>query len=180
MEQKIFKLNNDKQLLVREAASEDAVSVMDYINRVSGESDFLTFGPGEFKVTEQQEKEIIENSRKSKNRLLILGIIDNKIAGILNFSGGQQTRTRHCGELGLTVGKQYWGMGTGSFMIDALVEWAKCTGIVKKINLRVRTDNRRAILLYKRKGFIKEGTIRKEIFFDGRYYDHYWMSCELD
>ena len=49
-----------------------------------------------------------------------------------------------------------------------------------KINLRVRTDNKRAILLYERRGFVKEAKIRKEIFIDGQFYDHYWMSLELD
>jgi RimJ/RimL family protein N-acetyltransferase len=45
--------------------------------------------------------------------------------------------------------------------------------------LRVRTDNQRAILLYERKGFAKEGTIRKEILLDGKYFDHHWMGLEL-
>ena len=51
--------------------------------------------------------------------------------------------------------------------------------IVKKINLRVRSDNERAIQLYKHKGFIIEGTIRKEIILNGNYYDHHWMGLEL-
>jgi RimJ/RimL family protein N-acetyltransferase len=50
---------------------------------------------------------------------------------------------------------------------------------VKKINLRVRTDNERAIVLYERNGFVIEGTIRKEIFLDGEYFDHHWMGLEL-
>jgi RimJ/RimL family protein N-acetyltransferase len=50
---------------------------------------------------------------------------------------------------------------------------------VKKINLRVRTDNQRAIRLYERKGFGIEGTSRKEILLDGSYFDHHWMGLEL-
>jgi RimJ/RimL family protein N-acetyltransferase len=51
--------------------------------------------------------------------------------------------------------------------------------VITKIDLRVRTDNQRAIELYQRKGFTIEGTIRKAIWIDGRYYDHYWMGLEL-
>ena len=65
-------------------------------------------------------------------------------------------------------------------MLDAAIAWAKDAQIIKKINLRVRTDNKRAISLYEKKGFLREGRIRKEIFIDGKYYDHYWMSLELD
>ena len=80
----------------------------------------------------------------------------------------------------MTVIRQYWGSGIGTLMLDAAIAWAKDTNIIKKINLRVRTDNKRAISLYEKKGFLREGRIRKEIFIDGKYYDHYWMSLELD
>jgi RimJ/RimL family protein N-acetyltransferase len=79
----------------------------------------------------------------------------------------------------MSVRKQYWGFGIGSLMLDALIGWARDIQIVKKINLRVRTDNQRAILLYKRKGFVIEGTIHKEILLDGKYFDHHWMGLEL-
>ena len=79
----------------------------------------------------------------------------------------------------MSVRKRYWGLGIGSLMLDTLIDWAKGTQIVKKINLRVRTDNERAIALYERKGFVIEGTIRKQVFLDGTYFDHYWMGMEL-
>ena len=79
----------------------------------------------------------------------------------------------------MSVRKRYWGHGIGSLMLDTLIDWARGTGIVKKINLRVRTDNQRAISLYARKGFANEGTIRKEMLLDGRYFDHHWMGLEL-
>ena len=79
----------------------------------------------------------------------------------------------------MSVRKQYWGLGIGSLMLDALIAWARDTQIIKKINLRVRTDNQRAIALYERKGFVFEGTIRREIFLDGKFFDHHWMGLEL-
>jgi RimJ/RimL family protein N-acetyltransferase len=79
----------------------------------------------------------------------------------------------------MSVRKQVWGLGIGSLMLDTLIDWARHTQIVKKINLRARTDNQRAIELYKRKGFVIEGTIRREIFLNGKYFDHHWMGLEL-
>ena len=64
-------------------------------------------------------------------------------------------------------------------MIDALIDWARNTDVVRNINLRVRTDNQRAIQLYQRKGFMHEGTISKEILLDGQFYSHHWMGLEL-
>jgi RimJ/RimL family protein N-acetyltransferase len=79
----------------------------------------------------------------------------------------------------MSVRKQYWGLGIASAMLDSLVGWARGTEVVKKINLRVRTDNTRAISLYEWKGFVTEGTIRKDVMVQGRYFNHYWMGLEL-
>jgi len=43
--------------------------------------------------------------------------------------------------MGLTIRKLYWGLGTGSFILEFLIEVQKKTGIVRKINLKVRADN---------------------------------------
>jgi RimJ/RimL family protein N-acetyltransferase len=64
-------------------------------------------------------------------------------------------------------------------MLDTLIAWERNIRIVKKIDLHVRTDNQRSILLYEHKGFVNEGTIRKEIFLGSRYFDHHWMGIEL-
>ena len=79
----------------------------------------------------------------------------------------------------MSVRKSFWGLGIGSFMLDMLLDWARDTQIITKINLRVRTDNHRAILLYERKGFLIEGTISKELLVAGQYYDLHWMGLEV-
>lgn len=172
-------LTSGYTLVIREATVVDACNVLDYIENISGESEFLTFGPGEFDVNESDEKEFLWKYKESDHQLCMLGLIDDTIVSILNYSSGHRPRIRHCGEFGMSVRKQFWGLGIGSLMLDHLIEWAKETDFIVKINLRVRTDNQRAILLYKRKGFVKEGTIRREIHLNGEYYDHHWMGLEL-
>jgi RimJ/RimL family protein N-acetyltransferase len=179
MEPRKHQLADGRALLIREAEVEDAPSVLAYVNAVSGESDFLSFGPGEFDLTEPEEEEFLRRCRATDNQLYLLGEIDDVLVATLAFAGGRRPRLRHSGEFGMSVRREYWGLGIGSWMLDALIEWAREAGIVKKINIRVRTDNRRAIRLYESKGFMIEGTSRKEIFLDGRYYDHHWMRLEL-
>ena len=45
--------------------------------------------------------------------------------------------------------------------MDTLIDWARSTGSIRKIALRVRTDNARGIALYREKGFEVEGTLRQ-------------------
>jgi RimJ/RimL family protein N-acetyltransferase len=179
MEPRKHELENGRALFIREVAVKDARALLDCVERISGESDFLSFGPGEFELTESEEEKFIRKCLASDNQLYILGSIDDTIVATLNFTRGRRPRVRHSGEFGMAVRKQYWGLGIGSLMLDTLIAWAQDTRIVKKINLRVRTDNQRAVRLYERKGFVIEGTIRKEILLDGSYFDHHWMGLEL-
>ena len=179
MEAHEHELKDGRNLVIREARGEDARAVLEYVEAVSGETDFLTFGRGEFELSEAEEEDYLRGCREADNRLYILGLIDDRIVSTLTFTGGRRSRVRHSGEFGMSVRRQYWGLGIGSLMIDRLVDWARASGIVKKVNLRVRTDNLRAIALYEGKGFVVEGTLRREILLDGAYFDHHWMGLEL-
>jgi len=76
--------------------------------------------------------------------------------------------------------RKYWGLGIGTNLVETLIEWAKSSGIIKKINLRVRTDNTRAIRTYKRLGFAQEGVITREFFVYGQFYDAFFMGFKID
>ncbi len=179
MELRKRRLTNNQLLLVREASAEDVRALLEYIEAISGESDFLSFGRDEFRLSESEERDVLLDYQRSTNKLYALGLIDSEIVSSLSFSAGSRPRIQHTGEFGMSVRKEYWGLGIGSAMLDTLLEWSRETGIIFKINLRVRTDNQRAIKLYERKGFVREGTICKEIRLDGKYYDHHWMGLEL-
>jgi RimJ/RimL family protein N-acetyltransferase len=172
-------LKDGRQLLIRRAEANDAAALLEYIEQISGETDFLSFEPGEFGYSLGEEVELIQRCQAAHNDLFILATIDGKIVGVLYFAGSKRYRMRHSGELGMSVVKDCWGLGVGSLLMDTLIEWARGSNPVTKLNLRVRTDNERAISLYRRKGFTVEGTIRKDFLINGKYFDHYWMGLEL-
>jgi len=179
MEPYPHKLKNDSTLLIREVARDGARAVLHYLQSISGESDFLYFGPGEFEFTELQEEEFIRKYIGSDHQRFILGSIDDTMVALLNFTAGHRPRIRHAGEFSMSVRKPYWAMGIGSWMLDTLIGWAGDTHIVKIINLLVPTDNQGAILLYERNGFVIEGTMHKAILSNGKYHDLHWMELEL-
>lgn len=172
-------INDEISLLIREATAEDAPAIIRYLDEVSGESDYLAFGPGELGISEGEERKMLQQFHETDNQLCLVGVIDERIVSVMTFSAGQRPRTRHSGEFGMSVRQSHWGLGIGTMLVDALIHWANATGIIKKINLRVRTDNHRAIILYEKRGFKIEGTMRKELFVDGEYFDYHWMGLEL-
>ena len=180
MEQHIHTLRNNHILSIREATADDAQALLEYVESTSGESDFLTFGPGELELTVTEEAEFLRTCHTSDNQVFLLGLIEDTIVASLHFAGGRRTRIQHTGEFGMSVRSANWGCGIGACMLDALITWARRSQSIRKIKLRVRTDNIRAIRLYTRKGFQVEGTLHQEIFLNGMYFDHYWMGLILE
>jgi hypothetical protein len=48
MEEKGLRLRTETRLTIREARRSDAAALLEYWEAVSAETDYLTFGPGEF------------------------------------------------------------------------------------------------------------------------------------
>lgn len=167
------------EILIQEALREDATPLLEYIHQISEESDFLTFGPGEFTMTLEQEEAYLEKSLQTENCIYLLAIIEKKIVGSLNYSGGGRPRTQHTGEFGMSVLRDFQGQGIGAILLDALLEWGVSNPIVKKINLRVRSDNDIAISLYLSRNFQEEGRISREMYINDQYYDNMWMGIEV-
>ncbi|MDK2952265.1 MAG: hypothetical protein PWQ77_1930 [Kosmotogales bacterium] len=173
-------LKNGEILNIRRVVVEDSSEIIEYINKIAGESENLTFGPGEFKNTPEEEKRFIESINESDNSLMIVGIIKDEITSILNFNSGRRNRIKHVGEFGISVRKDFWNIGVGKEMMNYLIDWAKNTKIIKKINLMVRKDNLSAISLYKKFGFEIEGTNSRYFKIRGKYYDLLYMGLKID
>jgi len=175
-----FTLKNGQSLIIREAEKVDAKTLLNFINYVAGETDFLTFGENEFFMKGSELAEFIHKCEKTANMLMLVGDVKGELAGSLSFRGGERQRIEHTGEFAITVARKYWGQGIGTRLIETLIAWAKESGIIRKINLRVHENNRRAIKLYYRLGFVKEGFISREYLIDGKLYGNVFMGLSLD
>lgn len=172
--------DNNGKVIIRKAIKSDAKALIEYLNIIGGESDFLTFGIGQFGRSIEQEEEFIENALNKENALFIIAEINGEIVGNLNFSGGPRQRNAHVGEFGVSVLKEYWGNSIGEELVKYLINWSKNSGIIRKLNLRVRTDNTRGICLYKKLGFLEEGILKRDFLINGEFYDSLLMGLQID
>ena len=154
--------------------------MVEYVDAVASESDYLAYGPGDLDLTVEREREIVENYAKSENMIFLVGYIGDELVSIANFASSKRSRLRHRGELGMSVRKKYWRHGIGQAMLQALIDWAKGTGIIRKIDLEVISSNVPAIRLYEKLGFVKEGTIRRALFINGQFVDTHIMGLLID
>ncbi|WP_195947622.1 GNAT family N-acetyltransferase [Paraclostridium bifermentans] len=177
---KEIKLKNGKTAILRSPIKEDAQAMIDYLNIIGGESDFITFGKNEFSMSVEAEQDYIERVNNMNNSKNVLIIIEDEIVGIASITSVQKERMKHNGTLGISLRKKYWGIGLGSEIMAYLIDWAKSNKITKKINLLVREDNIRGVKLYEKFGFEKEGLLKKDMYVNGVYYNTIAMGLYID
>jgi RimJ/RimL family protein N-acetyltransferase len=173
-------LKNGKSVILRTPNKDDAQNMINYLNKIGGETDFLTFGKNRFKVSLEAEQEWIESSNSMENSLIIITTINDEIISIASIASNKKERTRHNGTLGISILKEYWGVGLGSKLMEYIIDWAKSNGITKRIELLVREDNHVAIKLYKKFGFEQEGLHKNDIYIDGTYYNTIIMALYIN
>ena len=175
-----FLLKDNLQLTLRQAVPDDAENLLAYLNQVAGESENLTFGPGEFEKSLEEERDYLQQIAASPTSLYLVAEVAGEVAGSLGFNAGKRPRLQHFGEFGITILRKYWNLGIGSHMLAYLIDWARQTGKIHKINLRVRVDNLPAIHLYEKHGFVHEGHITRELYLHDQFVDAYIMGLQID
>ena len=173
-------LKNGQVCVLRQAEEQDAGNILEYMNCVCGETDYLAFGRGDINWTVEKERTFIREHLDSDNKLLVIAEVQGNINGIIGFTGDERKRMRHTGEFGMAVLRKYWSLGLGSALVECMIEWAKASRIVRKINLRVRVDNQRALRLYERFGFTREGLVSRQFKMADKFYDAYFMGLHID
>ncbi len=178
-ESKKVKLKNGSELTIRRPQPDDAARLLEYLDKVSGESDNLLIGEGELSLTEEQERRFIENANNDKGALLIIAIADKEVVSICNIRSQPQKRVAHNSEIGISVRKSHWRQGIGEIMLKELIEFARAHETISIVSLGVRACNSGAIKLYEKLGFKRIG-VRKDFFnIKGAYYDEILMDLHL-
>lgn len=173
-------LANHLQLTLRPASPKDAEQVLAYLERVAGESENLAFGPGELGISLEQEQVFLQQAEAQPTDLYLLAEIEGEIVGVLTFSAEKRPRVQHGGEFGMSVLRKHWNRGIGGRILVYLIEWARQTRVIRKINLRVRVDNLSAVHLYEKYGFVHEGRRTREFYLHGQFIDVFLMGLQLD
>lgn len=83
---------------------------------------------------------------------------------------------RGLAELGIALGRDHWGKGYGQDAVRTLLEYAFRHLNLRKVWLKVLADDARAVGAYKKVGFVEEGRLREDAWFDGAHRDSLVMG----
>ena len=160
---------------LREYRKDDAKQAQDYINDPEVKR-LLNPGIPFLNTFEDEEKWIEGLSAKKENYSFAIETLeDSKYIGGCGINDIDWKNSVIV--VGIFIGdKNYWSKGYGTDAMKVLIKFIFEQMNIHKIKLNVYSFNERAIRSYVKCGFKHEGTLRKEIFRDGKYYDEIVMG----
>lgn len=172
-------LRDGSVLQISRPRGENAAEILEYLKTIGGETHFLLMDENGLGISEEVERQILEENLKQERGGVYGGRINGELACMFSLSCHPRRRLAHTGEIALSVRKKYWHIGVGSAIMEALIELAKEASL-KNVELGVYADNERAIALYRRFGFEEIGRHRGKMYFDGEYYDEILMDLHIE
>jgi len=110
------------------------------------------------------------------NNQMLVAVVDGKAVGSVGLHRQTPHRRSHAAGVGMAVHDAYAGRGVGSAMMSAVVDLAEKWWNIRRLELDVYADNHRAIALYERFGFEREGLHRAYAWRDGAFVDSLSMA----
>ena len=141
---------------VRPGTWRDARGLLDLLDRVGAEGRYIRSE----RVTPERARRIRRSLREpwTREAANIVAVSEDRVIGNLGIAREPSRETRHIASLGMAVIEEWRGRGVGSALLAEAFRWAAWTG-VEKIALSVYPHNQRAVNLYKKFGFVEEGTL---------------------
>ena len=155
----------------------DAPLLAQYINDPDVTLTLKVYRP----MNTQREEEFIENTSKGEHDLA-LGIAlksTDQLIGAVGFHGIDFKDRK--ADFGIMIAvKEEWNKGHGTEATKLMIAYGFETLNLHRIELRVYENNPRAIRVYEKVGFKREGTLRQEHYRQGRYWDTHVMAILRD
>ncbi len=179
-EERKITLKNSKECILCPTSTDYAEDMIAYLKTTSTETPFLLRYPDEVTYTVDGEKEILNRLLEDENSVMMMGLVDGKVAGNCSINGlGNKRKIQHRCSLAIALKKEYWGLGLGTAMIEYLSELARKIGY-EQIELEVVDGNKAARSLYEKNGFIETGKhVNAMKYDDGTYSDEFVMIKKL-
>jgi len=140
---------------------------------VRAEGRWLITTPGA--ISEPSEAFWISEMIRADEHLVLVAEADARIVGNVLVSVDRGQATEHVGVLSILMADGWRGVGIGSELVAAAQRWTAERGL-RKLSLGVFPDNERAIAVYERAGFVREGLRRLQYRSDDAFRDEVLMA----
>ncbi len=170
------------KILIRQAKEADAHAMLTYLRQLADEQNpyLLITADHAYDMTIDDERKFIRKHRKASNSLLLIAWVDGEVVGAINATGEKRVSTQHTVTLGVSVLADWRDKGIGTRLMQHCLSWAKSNTKVKRVQLDVFVGNERAIHIYEKLGFCREGVRQAYYYKNGQFIDAIIMAIVFD
>lgn len=158
------------EIVVRAAEPSDVPAITEVLNQPRA-----VWGTLQTPLMSEAMRQKRFDATDHNNRALV-AVLDGRVVGSIGLHREPWHRRIHTASIGMAVHDAFAGRGVGSAMMAAVVDMADRWWNIKRLELNVYADNGRAIALYERFGFEREGLLRAYAWRDGAYVDSLAMA----
>lgn len=137
----------EQELLIEEAGIEDAEAMLQCLQAVMKESDFMTWD-GSVIETVTEAQQFLSHQSERVDSICMVAKLGTKIVGLVNVIGQEGD-----GDLFIAIRQDYWGYGIGTMLMEVIDDWGRHTPTINRLVLTVQERNQRALSLYMKQGF---------------------------
>ena len=154
---KIIRLKDGRACCLRNGTEDDGPAALANFILTHEQTDYLLSYPDESTTTVGQEAAFLKAKTESSNEIELLAEVDGVVAGLAGIDAiGGREKVRHRADFGISIDRQFWGLGIGRALLDACIDCARNAGY-EQVELTVVAENERAIALYRKAGFVEFG-----------------------
>ena len=169
-----FQLPNGEMLTVRSLCADDSEALNAFRLTTYRETHFRARYPEECEPSLEAVQKELAGCEASALNFEVGAFAGEKVVGEFGVTQvWPHIKFRHRAVMGISVRKEYWGCGLGSYLMQLAIDQPRINGF-EQLELGVCSDNTRAIHLYEKVGFVrcgiqprafklKDGTYRDEI-----------------
>ncbi len=155
-------------IIIRKAKVEDAHAILIAQQKIAETPGYFCSQPSE--MSEENVVKTIRQLSELEKGFYLVAEHDGKIVGHAFLETLNLKSICHVAELSIGVHHGWQERGVGTALMQQLIDWAKQSRTIEKIELNVRASNSRAIALYKKLGFIEEGRLKNRVKIDDSHY----------
>lgn len=174
-------LADGRSAIIRTAEAKDAAALGLHLVSAAKQTPYLLQTADEHAAYSRRElANTLRHRQRAAGKLSLCATVGYTFAAYATVSPyGQLFRTNHRGTMSISVDSAYWGLGIGKALMAEIISFAAFAGYTQ-LELSVDAENKRAIGLYERFGFVRCGCIPAALKqADGTFHDELLMIKTL-
>ncbi len=184
-------LRDGARVVLRSPEEADAAATLEFRRASACTSPYIATSPHEVPLDPLVQVERIRQVRERDRELLVMAVDEapsgntrvngpvggGKIVALAALTSPGRERLNHVVDLGIGLAEVWRGRGLGRAIMETLIDWARAQPGILKVALGVIPENRVAVDLYRRLGFVDDGLQRAHFRGDdGVFTDHLMMA----